>query len=364
MRNRARLLPSLFVLLTSCGGDAVAPGGEAPGEGALEGDQGLEALLAEDAAGDGKDDLASGRIWRTTTTGCGATIAEDFSTGKFTVHRFAFTASAGRLEASLTATGGTWSPEVVLAPAGGAAARGAESGDDRLASIELAERTQVYIYVTDTPNLDRAGTTPITRSATYRLSLRCPPPEPPPPPPPGTGEVHAGLTLGALQIPRVGLQNPTLRRALGVSTEPYGDVVTIEGKRYVRGRSSWFGGPRDTGVTASETGAITGERLRSLNSPLAPDAGTLAARAKDYYFVAMRFDYTPGIAAWRDARILVRNPRTGASVVVRAVDWGPNTRTGRTVDLSPQALADLRATTDDLLDVAFAAPGTPLGVVR
>jgi hypothetical protein len=79
----------------------------------------------------------------------------------------------------------------------------------------------------------------------------------------------------------------------------------------------------------------------------------------------MRWSYSPnGRSFWRDARIAVRNPATGATVVVRPVDWGPHTRTGRVVDLSPQALVDLSVATDDDVLVAFAPPGAPLGPSR
>ena len=174
-------------------------------------------------------------------------------------------------------------------------------------------------------------------------------PEVSPPPPTDDDGPYAGLTQSGSEIPRAGLYNGTLRSALGVSTEPYGDVVTDDGRSYVRGKVSWFGGPSDTGVSSTETGAITGERLRSLTG----------------YFVAMRWNYSPnGRTFWRDARILVRNPSTGASVVVRPVDWGPHTRTQRIIDLSPEALSALGLDTDDEALVAFAAPGTPTGPVR
>ena len=79
----------------------------------------------------------------------------------------------------------------------------------------------------------------------------------------------------------------------------------------------------------------------------------------------MRWSYSPnGQTFWRNARILVRNPSTGVAVVVRPVDWGPNTSTRRIIDLSPQALADLGLSTDGEADVAFASPGSALGVVR
>jgi hypothetical protein len=184
---------------------------------------------------------------------------------------------------------------------------------------------------------------------------------PPPPTGGGTG-AFAGLTQSGSEIPRAGLENGTLRSTLGIATEPYGTVVTSGGESWVRGRVSWFGGPRDTGVTATETGAVSGERLRSLNDPVSPSASTLMSRPADYYFVAMRWNYRPNSTTWwRNARILVRNPTTGRTVVARPVDWGPNTSTRRVVDVSPQVMTDLGVTTDNDVDVAFAAPGTPLG---
>ncbi|MBX3249913.1 MAG: N-acetylmuramoyl-L-alanine amidase [Myxococcales bacterium] len=187
-----------------------------------------------------------------------------------------------------------------------------------------------------------------------------------PPPGPSTGLPYAGLTLSGSEIPRAGIANRTLENTLGVAVEPLGTLDSYEGSRFVRGRVSWFGSPRDTsGVTATETGAITGEVLRSLNDPLNPDAATLRSRPEDYYYVAMRWAYSPnGRAFWRDARLVVVNPRTGSAVVVRPVDWGPHTRTGRILDLSPQSLTDLGLRTDDDALVAFAPPGTPLGPVR
>ncbi|MFK7998993.1 MAG: hypothetical protein AB8H86_05325 [Polyangiales bacterium] len=176
---------------------------------------------------------------------------------------------------------------------------------------------------------------------------------------PPTG-VHAGLSQNGSQIPRAGLENSTG----GVGLETEGDVVTIDGQQWVRGTISNFGGPNDTGVTTTETGAITGERLRSLNTPMDASRAVIESRPEDFYYAAMRWSYSPGNRTfWRDARILIRNPATGAQVVVRPVDWGPHIRTGRIIDVAPQTEDDLGASTDDNVDVAFAAPGTPLGPV-
>ena len=178
-------------------------------------------------------------------------------------------------------------------------------------------------------------------------------------------DTHAGLTQGTAEIPRSGLANGTLQRTLGVGTELYGDQVVVDGLPYVRGKVSWFGGPGDTSIPPSGTGAITGERVRELNDPVNPSASDLAERPGDYYWIAMRWNYSPqGSSFWRNARILLRNPETGATLVARPVDWGPHTRTRRIVDMSPQAMADLGLSTDQDVLVAFAAPGTPLGTAE
>jgi hypothetical protein len=177
--------------------------------------------------------------------------------------------------------------------------------------------------------------------------------------------LYGGLTQSGAEIPRAGLSNPTLRRALGPTVEPQGTITTHIAERFVSGRVSWFGGRSDRGVTATETGAITGENLRRLNTPADPSPSAARARPAQYYYVAMRFDYSVrGRSFWRNARLLVINPSNDQAIVVRPVDWGPHTRTRRILDLSPQAMRDLGIRTDGVALVAFAKPGTPLGVVR
>ncbi|MFK7986977.1 MAG: hypothetical protein AB8I08_13210 [Sandaracinaceae bacterium] len=175
---------------------------------------------------------------------------------------------------------------------------------------------------------------------------------------------HAGITQEGMSIPYAGLDNATLAGTGMGSTEPYGDRVTHEGREYVRGTISHFGGPDDRWVTTTETGTITGERLRSLNAPMNPSDATVASRPEDFYYVAMRWRYAPLGKSWyRGRRVLIVNPATGRAVVVRPLDWGPNIRTRRIVDVSPQAERDLGASTDDTVLVAWAPAGTPLGRV-
>lgn len=344
---------------------------------------GLEVLLADSASGSADSIGGAARIWATGADlrRCGSlSIAEDFSSGRFTVHRWRTTLPAGgELTVSLEVREGEWSPAIVVADAAGAevydgetpaghdavaAEPGATGRSDGAAEVRLSASSaiELNLYVTSWEALGSAFESSLPRDARYdlRLAHECPAGETG-----GWEALHAGLEQGGVPLPRQGVRNATLRRALGVSTEPYGSVATREGRSFVSGRVSWFGGPRDTGVTSSERGAISGERLRSLNDPLAPSAGTLASRPEDFYFAAMRFDYDPaGIAFWRESRLLVLDPETGRAVVVRPVDWGPNTRTRRVLDLSPQAMSDLGLVTDDTALVAFASRTAPLGPVE
>ena len=172
------------------------------------------------------------------------------------------------------------------------------------------------------------------------------------------------ITQGGSEIPRQGLANGTLQAALGVAVEPYGTVTTTTDGTWVRGTISQFGGASDTGVSATETGAISGQNLRALNTPASPTPAQIAANPGNFYYLAMRFNYAPnGRTFWSNARIAVRNTATNRTVIMRPVDWGPGTRTTRVVDVSPQAMVDLGVTTDANVLVAFAPPGTPLGPV-
>jgi hypothetical protein len=335
-----------------------------------------------DKAGDPTENGA--RIWTQSVrlTRCATwNLSENYSTGRYNVHRFVTSLPAGdTVRIRFLRSAGVWSPAVVVfdtegelvydgAVAGGHAvvtaipvATGAEGGAAEV-ELEASAPVDVNVYVTSWAVLASGFEGSVPRDARYELRMahECTTPA-------GTGElatVYAGLDLDGVPVPRAGVANTTLRRTLGISVEPYGPVVDHDGMSFVSGRASWFGGPNDRSVGSQETGAVTGERLRSLNSPASPSADDLADRPGDFYYLAMRWDYAPaGISYWRTARLLVVNPSTGAAVVVRPVDWGPNTSTRRIIDLSPQAMVDLDVTTDDTVIVSFALPSTPLGPVE
>ena len=318
------------------------------------------------------DPCAVASCWSPTfdLSACGsAAIDEDFSSGAYGVHRWSMQAQPlGPITIALSSTGGSWTPALVITDASGVLVYGGEpaSPDPNVAitassagsvTLEVSAAMTLELYVTGRDIVQAGFSGMLSTSARYHLSGQqtCA----------AGADPYAGLDLDGMHVPRAGLANATLRGALGVSVEPYGDVVSDGGHDWVSGTMSWFGGPDDTGVTSTETGSISGERLRSLNDPLSPSAAELAANPDQYYYCAMRFDYSPlGVSWWRSARLIVMNPRTGARIVVRPVDWGPNTSTGRIINLSPQSLTDLGVSTDDEVYVAFASPGTPLGPIH
>jgi len=130
-----------------------------------------------------------------------------------------------------------------------------------------------------------------------------------------------------------------------------------------RGKCSTFGGPDDKGVGSSEGLALYDEHDAKTHPFLflkdQPPGTSGAARRlnPDAYYCAMRWNYhqTP-VSFLRDIKVKVTNPRTGESVEVDPVDWGPNVYTHRVIDLSPGVHKALGLHTDDLVDVEVPLP--------
>lgn len=130
-----------------------------------------------------------------------------------------------------------------------------------------------------------------------------------------------------------------------------------------QGKLGVFGGPKDRGIKPDDKLALptgrhfTFERVRSLNP-------------KGFY-CAMRWDYHAlgksigeGQRWWANKKLLVTNPTNGISVVVRAVDYGPPESTGLTIAVSPGAAEALGVEVGDVVEIAFADPRLPAGVVE
>jgi N-acetylmuramoyl-L-alanine amidase len=128
------------------------------------------------------------------------------------------------------------------------------------------------------------------------------------------------------------------------------------------GTCSYFGGPNDTGVSASEGLAFhyeINEANQHLFLPLQPKNTTGLARrlnAKAVMYVACRWDYsvTPKTMLAGPNVALVRATRTGRELTAFPADWGPHEeKTGRAADLSPALMDALDIVTDDEVEVIY-----------
>jgi hypothetical protein len=127
---------------------------------------------------------------------------------------------------------------------------------------------------------------------------------------------------------------------------------------HVVGKVSYFGGPDDKGVSASEGLAFISkvDEKPELFLPYQPEGTTgLARRLNPHiHYVACRWDYgkTPKPMMLQEVA-LVRATSTGIEMKAFPADWGPNQNTGRVADISPGLMEDLRIQTDDEVEVIF-----------
>lgn len=127
------------------------------------------------------------------------------------------------------------------------------------------------------------------------------------------------------------------------------------------GKCSYFGGPDDQGVSASEGLAFhyaLTEANQHLFLPIQPLGTTGLARrlnAKAVRYLAARFDYsvTPKEMLAGDQMALVTNVNTGRSTTAFCADWGPADYTNRVADLSPALMEDLGLETDNIVEVVY-----------
>ena len=110
---------------------------------------------------------------------------------------------------------------------------------------------------------------------------------------------------------------------------------------HVTGKASYFGGPKDDGVSRTEGLAfITSiEQAPHLFLPYQPVGTTgLARRLNPYtHYVACRWDYAKTPKPMLLEKVaLVRALETGITLKAFPADWGPNESTGRVADLSPR----------------------------
>ena len=131
---------------------------------------------------------------------------------------------------------------------------------------------------------------------------------------------------------------------------------------------STFGGPHDTGMTASEglalfdTPDLHDPRHRDLFLPAQPPGTSGLGRRlnPEQCYLACRWDYRVTSRSFlRNTVALVQSVRTGRVVEARPADWGPNAHTGRVADLSPGLAAALELKTDDHVVVTIREGDVP-----
>ena len=136
------------------------------------------------------------------------------------------------------------------------------------------------------------------------------------------------------------------------------------------GRCSFFGGPEDGPEAGNNRPDWREEGLAifDVNDARNPKYAKLFFSPDECGFIeralarrlkanqvkgfAARFDYsvTPK-ASLKDAVYIARNARTGQQCTVRPIDWGPNVKTGREIDLTPAAGFCLQVATDDEVEI-------------
>jgi len=135
-----------------------------------------------------------------------------------------------------------------------------------------------------------------------------------------------------------------------------GEVVAEPELRTV-GKTSWFGGPNDTGVTPSEGLAFiySYEMKPEIFLPSQPVGTTGLARRldPDKHYVALRWDYSQ-FPKTRLAGPEVALVKAGdRQFTAHPADWGPHTSTGRVADISPGLMRELGIQTDDEVEVTY-----------
>ena len=136
------------------------------------------------------------------------------------------------------------------------------------------------------------------------------------------------------------------------------------------GKCSWFGGPKDHGMTPDEGLAlfepIDIPHYPKLFLPEQPKGlpGISHRLNPDTFYLAMRWDYIKTPREWlRDNTVTVSALKTNKSAIAYPVDWGPNIATGRIADLSYGLLTFLGIETDDVVIVEIMTPEEGIGTV-
>jgi len=126
---------------------------------------------------------------------------------------------------------------------------------------------------------------------------------------------------------------------------------------------STFGGPDDSGVSASEGLALVEpsqlQQVKDYFLPTQPPGTTGLARRLNpkTFYLACRWDYEKTSKSFLlESLVTVTNPQNGKTAQAKPVDWGPNKNTGRIADLSPGLAKFLGLQTDQEVEVVIPLP--------
>jgi hypothetical protein len=153
---------------------------------------------------------------------------------------------------------------------------------------------------------------------------------------------------------------PTPTPEQGPEPEPESEQPEkpIQNVKTLSGKCSWFGGPDDKGEPDEGLALYTVAQSKARPDLfLSGGWGKMRGLNPDALYCACRWDYKETPAAWlRSTKIKVS--ANGKTVDVNPVDWGPNAKTGRIIDLSPGVMKALGIQTDDVVTVDVPLPGT------
>jgi len=131
----------------------------------------------------------------------------------------------------------------------------------------------------------------------------------------------------------------------------------------LRGKCSWFGGPKDTGVKSNEGLALVSktdlDKFDGYFLAKQPSGTTGLARRldPDSYYIACRWNYKQTSREYlQGITVSVCNPNKPGILEARPVDWGPNAKTGRVADLSPGLMKALGLDTNGIVEVDIPLP--------
>lgn len=160
-----------------------------------------------------------------------------------------------------------------------------------------------------------------------------------------------------------------------------GGAAFLGGTNDMTGQATMPGDGPGTGTlpgqihTVSVFGGANGKggMTELTNEPIRAPDDTRAQWGGEYY-IAARWPYRPALgepapgidlsrakAWWKNRRILLVNPKTNKSVVVRAAHWGPPAGSPSSIQVSRAAYDAIGASPGSGVHMAFATESTPLG---